>query len=93
MYYPDIKKEFRQWEDYYEGQVQTWLDNFDLSTLTPAQRQQLEQLLHQRFPEEVLPPYTDEQVKNLNEAVSHAVFPLLFGRAVIATLPEPTVSL
>lgn len=64
-YYPDIKKEFREWEDYYEGQVQTWLDNFDLSALTPAQRQQLEQLLHQRFPEEVLPRYTDQQVKNL----------------------------
>jgi Tc toxin complex TcA C-terminal TcB-binding domain/Neuraminidase-like domain len=64
-YYPDIRKEFRQWEDYFAGQVQTWLDNFDLSTLTPAQRQQLEQLLYQRFPEEVLPPYTDEQVKNL----------------------------
>jgi hypothetical protein len=64
-YYPNIRKEFRQWEDYFAGQVQTWLDNFDLSTLTPAQRQQLEQLLYQRFPEEVLPPYTDEQVKNL----------------------------
>jgi Tc toxin complex TcA C-terminal TcB-binding domain/Neuraminidase-like domain len=65
MYYPDIKKEFSQWEDYYEGQVQTWLNNFDLSTLTPSQRQQLEQLLHQKFPVEVSPPYTDEQVKSL----------------------------
>ena len=64
-YYPEIRKEFRQWEDYFAGQVQTWLDNFDLSTLTPAQRQQLEQLLYQRFREEVLPPYTDEQVKTL----------------------------
>ena len=64
-YYPDIKKEFRQWEEYFSGQVQTWLDNFNLSTLTPAQRQQLEQLLHQRFPEEVFPPYTDEQVRGL----------------------------
>jgi Tc toxin complex TcA C-terminal TcB-binding domain/Neuraminidase-like domain len=65
MYYPDIKKEVRQWEDYYKGQVQTSVDNFPLSALAPAQRQQLEQLLHQRLPEEVLPPYTDEQVKNL----------------------------
>jgi hypothetical protein len=62
-YYPDIKKEFRQWEDYFGAQVQTWLDNFKLSTLTTAQRQQLEQILYQRFPEEVLPPCTDEQVK------------------------------
>ena len=65
MYYPDIKKEFSQWEASYEGQVQTWVDNFNLSALTSAQRQQLEQLLYQRFPEEVLPPYTDEQVKSL----------------------------
>ena len=30
-YYPEIKKAFRQREDYFEGQVQTWLDSFDLS--------------------------------------------------------------
>ncbi len=64
-YYPEIKKEFSQWENYFKGQVETWLDHFDLSTLTPAQRQQLEQILHQRFPEEVLPPYTNEQMKDL----------------------------
>ena len=52
IYYPEIKRAFRKWEDYFEGQVQTWLDSFDLSTLTPAQRQQLEQLLQQQFPEE-----------------------------------------
>lgn len=64
-YYPEIKKDFRQWEAYFEDQVQTWLDGPDLTLLTPPQRQQLEQLLHQRFPEEVLPPYTDAQLKNL----------------------------
>lgn len=64
-YYPDIKKAFRQLEDSFEGQVQTWLDNFDLSTLTPTQRQQVELALQQQFSEEPLPPYTDEQVKSL----------------------------
>ncbi|MBA3473875.1 MAG: hypothetical protein H0T57_11720 [Rubrobacter sp.] len=64
-YYPEIKKVFRQWEDYFEGQVQTWLDSFDLSTLTPTQRQQVEQVLWQTFREEAPPPYTDEQVKDL----------------------------
>lgn len=78
-YYPDIKKEFSQWEDYYEGQVQTWVDNF-LPTLTAAQRQQLEQLLSQRFPEEVLPPYTDEQVKNLMKRYFMRFFHFYLGR-------------
>jgi hypothetical protein len=64
-YYPDIKKVFHQLEDSFEGQIQTWLDNFDLSTLTPAQRQQVELVLQQQFSEKPLPPYTDEQVKNL----------------------------
>jgi hypothetical protein len=64
-YYPEIKQEFRQWKEYFEGQVQTWLDNFNLSVFTPAQRQQMEQFVRQQFPEEVLPPYTDEQFKNL----------------------------
>ena len=69
-YYPDIKKIFRQLEDYFEGLVQTWLDNFDLTSLTADQRQKLEQVLQQQFPENefpdiVSPPYTDEQVKHL----------------------------
>jgi Tc toxin complex TcA C-terminal TcB-binding domain/Neuraminidase-like domain/Salmonella virulence plasmid 28.1kDa A protein len=64
-YYPDIKKGFRQLEDYFEGQVATWLDDLNLSVLTSAQRQQLEQSLYQAFPEQAPPPYTDSQVKDL----------------------------
>jgi len=66
-YYPDIKKVLRQSEDFFEGIVQNWVNNFDLV----AQRQQLEQFLHQQFREdspplkEVPPSYTDEQVMNL----------------------------
>ncbi|NJP10196.1 MAG: hypothetical protein HC866_12535, partial [Leptolyngbyaceae cyanobacterium RU_5_1] len=71
-YYPDIKKHFRQLEDNFEGQVQTWLDSWDLSTLTPAQRQQIEQFLWQSFPEQAPPPYadtpyTDAQIKDLSK--------------------------
>lgn len=69
-YYPDIKREFRRWEDYFAGQVQNWLNGFDLPDPSTAQRQQLEQFLQQQFPgyhfpDEAPPPYTDEQVKNL----------------------------
>src|SRR5262249_28757254 len=83
MYYPDVKKEFSQWEDYYEGQVQTWVDKFNLSALTPAQRQQLEQLLYQRFPEEVLPPYTDEQVRNLMKRFLMRYFHFYLGTSAL----------
>jgi hypothetical protein len=70
-YYPEIKKFIRQWEDTFEGQIQAWLNTVDLSTLTPEQRQQWEQFLHQQFREDTpplgstSPSYTDEQVKNL----------------------------
>lgn len=70
IYYPEIKKAFRQMEVYFEGLVQTWLDSFDPASLTTDQRQKMELFLQQQFPEEmfpyaVSPPYTDEQFKNL----------------------------
>ena len=71
LYYPEVKKIVRQFEDYFEGQIQTWLDSVDLSALTPTQRQQWEAFLHQQFPEDTPPPgptppsYSDEQVKEL----------------------------
>ncbi|HUG67047.1 MAG TPA: neuraminidase-like domain-containing protein [Pirellulaceae bacterium] len=65
LYYPDVKRVIRQWEDQLEGLLVTWLDQFNLNALSPAQRQQIEQFLHQQFPAEPLPPYTDEQVKDL----------------------------
>jgi hypothetical protein len=64
-YYPDIKKWFRQLEDFFEGQIQTALDAWNLSTLTPAARQQLEQYLQLQLEEEAFPPYTDGQVKSM----------------------------
>jgi hypothetical protein len=64
-YYPDIKKAFHQWENYFEGLVQTSVNSFNLSALTLTERQQLEESLHNAFPEETPPVYTNTQVKNL----------------------------
>jgi hypothetical protein len=65
IYYPEIKKVFRQWEITFEGQTQTWLDTINLSTLNAAQRQLLENALSKQFPEMEVPPYTDAQIKSL----------------------------
>ncbi|NER50334.1 MAG: hypothetical protein F6J92_27395, partial [Symploca sp. SIO1A3] len=64
-YYPDIKAAFRYWEDLLMGEVHSWVNNFDLSTLTPSDRQQLEQTLHQLLAVEAMPPYPDDQLKDL----------------------------
>jgi hypothetical protein len=66
-YYPEIKKTFRQLEDYFEGLVQRYLDTIDLSALRPEERQEWEQFLHLQFPtdtpplKDTPPSYTDEQ--------------------------------
>ncbi len=64
FYYPEIKKWFRQLEDAFEGQIQTALDAWNLSTLSASDRQQLEQFLQQQLSEEAFPPYTDKQIKS-----------------------------
>ena len=54
--------------------MQTWLDSFDLSALTPAQRQQLEAASPaSSSPKKRRRPTPTQQVKNLHEAVAHAV--------------------
>ena len=65
LYYPEIKKVFRQWEMTFEGQVQTWLDTINLATLSAAERQVLENTLSAQFPEMEVPPYSDAQIKSL----------------------------
>lgn len=64
-YYPDIKKGFRQLEDFFEGQIQTWLDSITLPASGTNDRQLWEQYLWQAFPEEAPPPYTNDQLINL----------------------------
>ncbi len=83
-YYPEIKKSIRQQESDFDEQVQNWLNSFDLSALSTAQRQKLEQFLQQKFPEdqfpdEVPPPYTDEQVKNLTKRFIMRIFHYYLG--------------
>ncbi|MGB7208383.1 MAG: neuraminidase-like domain-containing protein [Pyrinomonadaceae bacterium] len=64
-YYPDIKKFVREFEDYFAGQIQTWLDSIDFSAIPAGTKLQIGQFLGQAFPEEFPPPYTDDQLKNL----------------------------
>jgi hypothetical protein len=79
LYYPEMKKNLRLWETYFEGQVQGWLDKIDLSALTAAQRQVLEQALYQQFPEVSPPSYPDAQVKELWNRALMRYFHLIVG--------------
>ena len=79
LYYPEMKKSLQLWDTYFEGLVQGFLDTITLSTLTPAQRVQLEQDLHMRFPEVPLPPYPDEQVKVLWKRALMRFYHLIVG--------------
>jgi receptor-binding and translocation channel-forming TcA subunit of Tc toxin/ABC toxin-like protein/neuraminidase-like protein len=66
LYYPEIKRGFRQLEDFFEGQIRTFVDGIDLSALTQSQRQQLEEFLRSQFPaEEAQPPYSDQKLRDL----------------------------
>jgi hypothetical protein len=66
LYYPEVKKIFRQLQDGFDGQVKTVVNGIDLSALTPDQRKQLEEGLRLQFPEEEEQPrYTDKKVLEL----------------------------
>jgi hypothetical protein len=77
-YYPDIKKAFRQVEDFIEGQIRTWLNTFDFANLNAAQRQGLDAFLYQAFPQEALaplvggtpPPYTEFQLAEIKDLLT-----------------------
>jgi hypothetical protein len=57
LYYPQIKQPLRQIELSFQGLIDTWLATLDLTLFSAAQRQALDQMLHQTFPEEApLPP-------------------------------------
>ena len=55
-YYPDVARAIRNAESTAAAQVRSWTDALDLSALTPAQRQDLDQQLYQAFPQEAPPP-------------------------------------
>jgi Tc toxin complex TcA C-terminal TcB-binding domain/Neuraminidase-like domain len=79
MYYPDVKRAFRQWEDFLSGQVETWVDALNLGAFTPAQRDQLEAELHVQVPTEIAPPYTDDELKRLLVRLFMRYFDWLLG--------------
>jgi hypothetical protein len=64
IYYPEIKREFRKWDEYFEGQFRAWADAIDLTALTAVQRQQVEQFLAAQVPGETIPPFTDAEVRD-----------------------------
>jgi hypothetical protein len=77
-YYPDIKKDFRKAEELFTGLIQTALDGWDLSTITSAERQQLDEFLWLAFPElasppwpqgSSAPPYSEEEIKKVKSLV------------------------
>ena len=61
-YYSDIKREFRKWEDFFEGQFDAWVSGLNLDALSVAQRQQLDQFLYAQVPGETAPPFTDTEI-------------------------------
>ena len=76
-YYPEIKKVFRAFHDFFEGSVRTWLDSIDVSTLAPAQQQAIDEGLWQAFPEEApapstsaVAPYTEAQIVQVRDLLT-----------------------
>ena len=55
-YYPELARAIHQAESLDGAQVRSWVDALDLSSLSPAQRQDLDQRLYLAFPEEAPPP-------------------------------------
>ncbi len=64
VYYPEIKREFRKLEKYFEGQLRAWADALDLTVLNADQRRQLEQLLATQVPGETPPPFTNAELRD-----------------------------
>lgn len=68
LYYPEVKKVFRQFELFFEGIFRTWVDAQDFTTLTQAQRHGLDQFLFQQFPLEAPAPHPTGAPEPYSEA-------------------------
>lgn len=64
-YYPEVKKMIRDWEDYYECEMQQWLNRLELGAMSRELREWWERVLQQQLGEERNPPYSDAQFKEL----------------------------
>lgn len=62
IYYPEIKRELHKWDKHLEGQLRAAVDAWDLSALTPAQREQLDQWAAQ-VGGDLNPPFRDEELR------------------------------
>ncbi|MCK1642484.1 hypothetical protein IVA95_34240 [Bradyrhizobium sp. 157] len=65
LYYPDIKRNFRQWEMYFEGEIRNLVQTIDFNALSAADRDAWQQFLYQRMGGETPPPYTSVQLAEL----------------------------
>jgi hypothetical protein len=65
LYYPDIKRNFRQWEMYFEGEIRNFVETIDFGALSTADRDAWQEFLYQRLGGETPPPYTSAQLAEL----------------------------
>lgn len=68
LYYPQVKKVFRQLELFFEGIFRTWADAQDFTALNQAQRHGLDQFLFQQFPLEAPAPHPTGAPDSYSEA-------------------------
>jgi len=64
-YYPDVKREFRKWDGFFEGLIRNWINTNNLPATGTAERGQWEEFLSAQLPGELVPPFTDEQLRDL----------------------------
>jgi len=63
LYYPDIKKFIRNWEDFFEGQIRTWAEAV-VPTLSAAEKTFWGNFFRVQIPLDSFPPYSDEQLED-----------------------------
>jgi hypothetical protein len=63
LYYPDIKKAIRAWEDFFEGELRKWAEAV-VPTLTIPEKLFWGNFFQQQLPVEAFPPYSDEQLED-----------------------------
>lgn len=68
LYYPQVKKIFRDLELFFEGFIRTWLDSLNFAGLNQAERHQVDQFLFNQFPLEAPAPHPTGAPEPYSEA-------------------------